>query len=137
VAAAAFHATWAEQLHVSEPEVVARVAEQAGLSDGRALVEGAGTPEIKAPLREQTDAAIADGLFGVPDFEVEGEHFWGYDDLPYPERFLAGEDTLDPAPAQLWDAGPPRPSAMRRRFRQETPPSWQHEAADRDEVQSR
>ena len=132
-----FRATWADQLHVSEPAVVAQVAEQAGIPDGVGLVERAGTPEIKARLRAQTDAAIADGVFGVPDFGVGGEHFWGYDDLPYLERFLAGEDPLDPEEAERWEAGPPRPSAMRRQFREEAPTSWQREAADRNKDQSR
>lgn len=123
-----FRATWSDGLHVSDPEVVARVADAVGL-DGAALVEQAGRPEIKQRLRQQTDAAIARGVFGVPTLEVEGELFWGYDDLPYLERFLAGEDTIDPEDAEYW-ARPrrPRPSSMRRRFREAPPPSWQREA---------
>jgi hypothetical protein len=115
---------------VSEPEVVARIADGVGL-DGAALVEQALSQRIKDRLRAQTDDAVARGVFGVPSFEVEGELFWGYDDLPYLERFLAGEDTLDPEEARIWGAGPPRPSAMRRRFREQPPPSWQREAKER------
>ena len=126
---ALFRATWSEELHVSEPAVVARVADAVGL-DGRALVEQASSQPIKDRLRAQTDDAIARGVFGVPTFEVEGELFWGYDDLPYLERFLAGEDTLDPEEAKRWGAGPPRPSSMRRRFRDEAPPSWRREAEE-------
>lgn len=128
--AALFGATWSEQLDVSEPEVVAWVADAVGL-DGAALVEQAGAQAIKDRLRGQTDAAIARGVFGVPTFEVEGELFWGYDDLPYLERFLAGEDAIDPEDAKLWEAGPPRASSMRRQFRDELPKSWQREAAER------
>ena len=41
------------------------------------------------------------------------ELFWGYDDFPWLERFLAGEDPLDPQAL-----GPrPVPTARRRRFR--------------------
>lgn len=111
-----FDAVWAQELHVSEPEVVARVADAAGL-DGAALVAQAQEAPAKARLREQTDAAIARGVFGVPSVEVEDELFWGYDDWPWLERFLAGEDPLDRAEFTRWFR-PPRPSAMRRRFRQ-------------------
>ena len=35
----------------------------------------------KEPLREATEAAIADGVYGVPTVTVGGEHFWGDDRL--------------------------------------------------------
>jgi 2-hydroxychromene-2-carboxylate isomerase len=123
---ALFRATWSDGVHVSDPAVVARVADGVGLP-GAALVERAGAPEIKQRLRAQTDAAIARDVFGVPTFEVEGELFWGYDDIPYLERFLAGEDTIDPEDAAHWVPRPPRPSSMRRRFREQAPLSWQRD----------
>jgi 2-hydroxychromene-2-carboxylate isomerase len=110
-----FRAVWVEGLHVSEPAVVARVADAAGL-DGGALVAEAQTPEAKARLRRQTDDAIAKGVFGVPTVEVRGELFWGYDDFPWLELVLAGRDPLDPETAAGW-TGPPRPSALRERVR--------------------
>ncbi len=114
---ALFRAVWVDALHVSEPAVVERVANAAGL-DGAALVAEARAPDAKARLRRQTDEAIARGVFGVPSMEVAGELFWGYDDLPYLELFLAGRDPLDPKQAAGW-AEPPRPSAARRRRRSE------------------
>ncbi len=109
-------AVWAESRHVSEPDVVADVASAAGL-DGAALVAAANEPEAKARLRRQTDDAIAAGVFGVPTMIVDGELFWGYDDFPYLERFLAGRDSLDPASLAEW-SGPPRRSAMRKQHRE-------------------
>lgn len=111
-----FKAVWAEQEHVSEPDVVERVADAAGL-DGARLVAEAQAPEAKARLRRQTDDAIAAGVFGVPTMAVGDELFWGYDDYPWLERHLAGEDPLDPALVPPADARP-RPSAVRRRFRE-------------------
>jgi 2-hydroxychromene-2-carboxylate isomerase len=114
---ALFEAVWARKQHVSEPAVVEAVANQAGL-DGADLVARASTPEAKALLRQHTDEAVALGVFGVPTMEIGGEIFWGYDDLPYLELFLAGED---PLPRSSWakpDSEAPRPSAMRRSHRE-------------------
>jgi 2-hydroxychromene-2-carboxylate isomerase len=112
---ALFAAVWVRGLHVSEPAVVARVATEAGL-DGSDLVARAGLPETKARLRAQTDQAIARGVFGVPSMEVAGELFWGYDDFPFLDLFLAGKDPLG-ARSELHALRPVPPSAMRRRAR--------------------
>ena len=114
---ALFSAVWARGLHVSEPDVVAAVASEAGL-DGRKVVARAGEPEAKARLRADTDAAIAAGVFGVPAMQLGDEVFWGYDDLPYLELALAGKDPLDPAAFAKW-VRPGTASALRRRFRAE------------------
>jgi len=112
---ALFQAVWVRGLHVSEPAVVAELATEVGL-DGAKLVETAQQPEAKARLRAQTDAAIAAGVFGVPTMIVGGELFWGYDDWPFLELFLAGKDPLDPRELEKW-TGSVRPSAVRRRMR--------------------
>jgi 2-hydroxychromene-2-carboxylate isomerase len=110
---ALFRAVWVRGLHVSEPEVVEALASELGL-DGPRLVEAAQQPEAKARLRAQTDAAIAAGVFGVPTMIVENELFWGYDDWPFLELYLAGKDPLDPRETARW-IGSVRPSAVRRR----------------------
>jgi 2-hydroxychromene-2-carboxylate isomerase len=110
---ALFEAVWVRGLHVSEPAVVERVASEVGLS-GPDLVARAQAPEVKAELRRRTDEAISRGVFGVPSMEVADELFWGYDDFPYLEAFLRGNDPLDSRASRTWA---PRPSSMRRRFR--------------------
>ncbi len=112
---ALFDAVWVRGLHVSEPAVVAQIVSEIGL-DGPQLVAAAQAPEAKARLRAQTDAAIAAGVFGVPSMLVEKELFWGYDDWPYLELFLAGKDPIGPHEMAKWTASV-RPSAVRRRFR--------------------
>jgi len=112
---ALFHAVWVRGLHVSEAPVVTTLLDEIGLP-GATLVAQAQTSEVKARLRQQTDAAIARGVFGVPTMEVGDELFWGYDDLPYLERFLAGNDPLDPKAWQKWSQ-PRRPSSVRKQFR--------------------
>src|SRR5262249_17604158 len=98
---ALFAATWARELRVDDPAVVARAVDEAGL-DGEALVAEAGRAESKARLRQQTELAIGAGVFGVPTAIVDGELFWGYDDFPFLERFLAGSDPIDGEAAKAW-----------------------------------
>ena len=108
---ALFGAVWVQRQHVSEPAVVARVLDAAGLAGARLVEEAHGEP-AKARLRSDTDAAIARGVFGVPTMIVGDELFWGYDDFPMLERHLAGRDPLTPEAVARW-GGKPSPSAMR------------------------
>ncbi len=64
---------------------------------GRALgienVENAiNTTEVKARLRDNTAAAIAAGVFGVPTLRAGDELFWGNDATPMIEDWLAHPD---------------------------------------------
>jgi len=112
-----FEGVWVREQHVSEPETVAALASEAGL-DGTALVAEAQAAPAKGRLRQQTDDAIARGVFGVPTMIVGDELFWGYDDLPYLEMLLAGKDPLDASKAGEW-MREPRASARRRQFRED------------------
>ena len=108
---ALFRAVWVDRLHVSEPAVVERVLDDAGLR-GAELVARAQSAEAKQRLRADTDAAIARGVFGVPTMIVGDELFWGYDDFAFLELHLAGKDPLTPEAVTRW-AGKSSPSAMR------------------------
>jgi 2-hydroxychromene-2-carboxylate isomerase len=112
---ALFRAAWVRGMHLSDAAVVERVANEVGLA-GAALVAQAQTPEIKDLLRRQTDEAISRGVFGVPSMEVGDELFWGYDDFPFLELFLAGKDPVVPGEWEKWRQ-PVRASSVRRRFR--------------------
>lgn len=112
---ALFQAVWVRGLHVGDPAVAERTANEIGLA-GAALVAEAQSLEVKAQLRRQTDEAISRGVFGVPSMEVGDELFWGYDDFPYLELFLAGKDPLASIEWEKWNR-PPRPASVRRRFR--------------------
>lgn len=46
--------------------------------------------EVKQALRAATDDAIAQGVFGVPAFAVDGRLFWGFDSLPMLRAYLSG-----------------------------------------------
>lgn len=108
---ALFAATWATSRDVGRPEVVAEVLDEAGF-DGPALLAQAGG-EHKTRLRDQTDAAVARGVFGVPTMEVEGELFWGFDDFDHLELFLRGEDPLGDVDLRAWSAIQPAAQRVR------------------------
>lgn len=109
---ALFEAVWVASRDVTDPAVVADVADAVGL-DGAALLEDAATASTKALLQERTDAALANDVFGVPSFEVEGMLFWGFDDLPMMESWLVGEDPLTETDVEPWLAV--RAAVQRRR----------------------
>lgn len=46
-------------------------------------------------MRKETEQTIAQGVFGVPTFTVDGELFWGNDQLEDLELFIQGQDSLD------------------------------------------
>jgi 2-hydroxychromene-2-carboxylate isomerase len=69
---------WEGGEDISDAAVLARLADAAGF-DGQELLARAGTPEVKQALAAATETAIADGVFGVPTFRLDGELFWGGD----------------------------------------------------------
>jgi len=88
LAAAIYHAHWAEGRNLDAPEAVAEVA--AGLGINRtAVLHGIQQPAAKERLRQETDGAIARGVFGSPFIFVDGEPFWGADRLDQIDRWLA------------------------------------------------
>lgn len=93
-----FRAYWCEDRDISDPGVVAEIANQHGL-DGEALVEAAGTDEGKAALKEATAEAIASGVFGAPTFIMDrpgGERslYWGGDRMELVAAAAHGEASL-------------------------------------------
>jgi 2-hydroxychromene-2-carboxylate isomerase len=60
-----------------------------GVDDVAAAIGGSA---VKAQLRENTDQAIAAGLFGVPTLRVGTELFWGNDATPMIEAWLDDPD---------------------------------------------
>jgi 2-hydroxychromene-2-carboxylate isomerase len=86
-ARAVFRALWVDDKDVSDINVVGELA--AGLGIDRVQLEAAvADPAIKEKTKQETDAAIAQGMFGAPFFLVDGEPFWGVDRLPQIEKWL-------------------------------------------------
>lgn len=98
---AIFRAVWAGGPGAADEQVVASVADRAGL-DGQALVAQAREPATKERLHLQTEGAVRLGVFGVPTMAIGGELFWGFDSFGHLERTLRGEDPLDLDLLQRW-----------------------------------
>ncbi|MCB9663105.1 MAG: 2-hydroxychromene-2-carboxylate isomerase [Alphaproteobacteria bacterium] len=106
-----FAAVWAGGPGVEDPDVVGALAEEVGVPDA---VARATAPEAKARLRASTEAAIAQGIFGVPTLVLDGELFWGLDSLGHLERRLAGLPPASLGELEGWLSRPPtarRPGA--------------------------
>lgn len=87
-ARAIFRALFVHERDISDLAVICDVAVSMGL-DADALSLAVAQPEVKARLKNETDAAILKGVFGAPFFMVGDEPFWGVDRLPQLEKWLA------------------------------------------------
>ena len=85
---AVFRAYWVAGRDISELPLVLDIAVKLGI-DGDAFATAIATTEIKDRVKQETDAAIAKGMFGAPYFMVDGEPFWGADRLPQIDKWLA------------------------------------------------
>lgn len=95
---ALFRAAWVESRPVGDAEALRAVLAETGVDADTWLSEAASAP-VKERLRENTEAAVAAGVFGVPSMLARGpagtaELFWGFDDLEYMDLFLQGRDPL-------------------------------------------
>jgi len=81
-------AMWEDGENMSDPDVFKTVMTQAGL-DGTVLLAATQDPAIKSKLAENTDRAVARGVFGIPTFFIGDEMFFGKDRLDQIEAALS------------------------------------------------
>ena len=67
------------------------VAEGVGV-DGTALSVALQEEDVKQRLKDETQSAIDEGVFGAPFFIVDGEGFWGSDRMWMIKRWLQGRN---------------------------------------------
>lgn len=84
---ALYHAYFAEDRDISNPEVTGNVASKLGVSKEE-LLHALEEPAVKERLRSEVDAAIERGVFGSPYIVIDGEPFWGADRLAQVEKWL-------------------------------------------------
>ena len=84
-----FRHVWQTGLEAADAQRVLSLVEQ--LAPQRDV----NSAEVKAQLTAHSDAAIAQGVFGVPTMVVDDKLFWGLDALPMLRAFLLGEAWFD------------------------------------------
>lgn len=84
-----FHAMWEEPRNLGDPQELAAVLRRAGF-DADAFLALAHDPAVKEQLKNNTEEAVARGVFGAPTFFVGAEMFWGQDRLDFVAAALAG-----------------------------------------------
>lgn len=78
---------WEDGEKMDDPEVFMARLDRGGL-DGHRLLELANSPEVKAELVTNTEAAVARGVFGIPTFFVGDEMFFGKERINQIEELL-------------------------------------------------
>jgi 2-hydroxychromene-2-carboxylate isomerase len=96
---ALFDATWRTGEGVSDPAILARIAAEHGVDEVQARIAD---PLVKQRVKDQTEAALARGTFGVPTIWADGEPFWGVDSLPHLDAYLSGEDPVPSDVEEQW-----------------------------------
>jgi len=94
VISAIFTAGWARGEDLGDAATIEATLDSVDL-DGKRLLAAAQQPSAKRTLQQDTLNATELGVFGIPTVLVEGELFWGLDQLPYLALFLDGKDPLD------------------------------------------
>ncbi|MGI9419019.1 MAG: 2-hydroxychromene-2-carboxylate isomerase [Geminicoccaceae bacterium] len=84
---AMLRAVWAEERDLADHPTLAAIAAEHGL-DGKRLMATAETKAIADIYDAHTEAALEDGVFGVPTFKLGDELFWGQDRLDLLARAL-------------------------------------------------
>ena len=74
----AFPAVWEQELNLADPDIVTKLADEAGLP-GKRLVERSASDDITAAYEQNRQDAIAADVFGSPVYVLDGEVFWGQD----------------------------------------------------------
>lgn len=87
---AIFEALWTTGADPSDPAIALRLGERFDVTPERLLEDS-----VKTALRDNTDAAIRAGVFGVPSLVVDGQVFWGSDALDFALAYLADPRIFD------------------------------------------
>lgn len=104
VVGALLDACWSQGRDISDSATIVSILNSLGF-DGAACVKQADEDEVKEMLKDQTNRAIKEGVFGVPTTQVAKEIFWGSesDTMQHIESFIkTGKDAVDPVVLEQW-----------------------------------
>ncbi len=87
---AIFAALWTTGVDPADPRAIASLAQSLGVP-----MERLAATEVKNALRETTELAIRQGVFGVPTLLIDGQLFWGNDAVDFAAAYLQDPSILD------------------------------------------
>ena len=90
---AIFESGWSRGKDLGDLPTLISLMDEQGL-DGAYLSEEIANAEVKNLLVNETATAIEKGVFGVPSMIVDGNLFWGNDQMEHIELVLADKDPL-------------------------------------------
>ena len=96
-------AVFGEGRDVTDPAVIADLAEQLGVANPQAALAD---PAVKQRLRDNTEWACARGVFGVPTVVIGEELFWGHDAIDMALDYLKQPQTFADADMRAIDTLP-------------------------------
>ncbi|WP_042296545.1 2-hydroxychromene-2-carboxylate isomerase [Paraburkholderia bannensis] len=82
-----YRAMWAQPRNMADPATIGEVLSEGGL-DAAQLLHLVESPAVKEKLKQDTEAAVARGLFGAPTMFVGDEMFFGQDRLDFVKEAL-------------------------------------------------
>jgi 2-hydroxychromene-2-carboxylate isomerase len=82
-----FERLWVRGLDITDPSAITEEAKTLGVEEA-SLTRDIESEHAKTLLRQQVDAAIKAGVFGVPYFVVDSEPIWGVDRIWMVEHWL-------------------------------------------------
>ena len=86
-----FNWIWRDGHAADTPQALALPGAMLDMADVAAAVSA---PGVKEQLRQNTEAAIAAGVFGVPTLSIDGELFWGNESHDLMRAVLADPELL-------------------------------------------
>lgn len=92
-----FRFIWAEGRRPDDPDNWDTLIKRLDAPDASDLVS---SPGVKSALRNNTEEAIALGVFGVPTIAVDAELFWGYDMTDMAADYIRDPNAFDDAEMQ-------------------------------------
>ena len=81
------HGYFVEDADLMDERVLKKLLQSLDLP-ADSLIKGCKNPEVAEALRQNTESAIAHGVFGTPSCLYQGELFWGNDRLDFLEEAL-------------------------------------------------
>ena len=96
-------AVWRDGRDLTDPAVIAEIAGELGVADPHTALAA---PAMKQRLRDNTQWAAAQGVFGVPTLVIGPELFWGHDAFDMALEYLARPQSFADADMSAIDTLP-------------------------------